>query len=286
MKISLQGIVSGLGQQHQGLELAPDVLRKHGIVDILSKNSEVLDLGNIHPNNDAWKLIDHVSESSLQALDSCRLLITIGGDHSISMGTIDASLKMYPRAKVLWIDAHGDINTPQTSISGNLHGMPLAGLLGLFPIEKRRGPKLLPENLFIVGVRDLDLPEINFLKDLKIQHYSSEDVNKDPILILKKIYAWINDGSGEPVHLSFDIDSLDPRTAPATGTRVPNGLSLEFVKSLVKQVAESGFLISVDLVEFNPSLAVNPQELALTIESVMSVISTASASFHKNFKLM
>lgn len=283
-KLSLLGVASGLGQKHHGLEDAPRVLREHGLESLLSQYFEVKDLGNIPSGGDQWKLIDHVYESSLKALLNFQLLLTIGGDHSLSMGTVQASLKKYPKTKVLWIDAHGDINTPVTSLTGNLHGMPLAGLLNLFSMNKEKCIKLQPERLCLVGVRDLDPAEKTVLEELEIKNYSSEEVNLLPIAVLKKVHNWINDGSHDAVHLSLDVDSLDPSFAPATGTRVNKGLSLEFVNELVKIAANSGLLVSFDIVEMNPSMALSIGELETTIGSIMSIISTFSLSFKEREK--
>jgi arginase len=274
-KISLLGICSGLGQKQTGLENSADVLRQHGLVEILSRNAtEIIDLDNLKPEDNedrsGWDLIKRIRETANQSLKNGNLLFTMGGDHSISIGTVQATLQTYPNARVIWVDAHGDMNTPQTSLTGNLHGMPLAALLGLFktPIS---GPILSAEKLLIVGVRDLDTAEQMFFEDLNINFISAKEILLSPILALQKMDSWLKTDADCPIHLSFDVDALDPSVAPATGLRVPLGLSVEFAKKLVNKISMTEKIVSIDLVEFNPLLAENPTELNQTIESVKSI---------------
>ena len=150
--ISLIGVCSGLGQSKPGLELAPDVLRKSGLLtELQTSDLMILDHGDIHPSgtseDHAWDLIARLHEKSLAVLKRGDRLFTFGGDHSVAIATVGASLEAYPDLRVVWVDAHGDMNTPFASPSGNLHGMPLAALLGLFKADLPTA-RLKPENLF------------------------------------------------------------------------------------------------------------------------------------------
>ena len=274
--VSFLGVCSGVGQTLPGLEQAPRFLRESGFKeDLTNRSINVLDLGDIHPNmnsiNNAWELIEKVRKKAFETLQNKQTLLTIGGDHSLAIGTIQATLMNYSNAKIIWVDAHGDINTPETSLTGNLHGMPLAALLGLFknPIA---GPKLLSENLLMIGVRDLDNAELNFLKELKIVVITAEEIRKDYKKTLAQVVNWLAKNSDAPIHLSFDLDSIDPSYAPATGLHVPGGLTLDYATKLIHQIAQTKKIVSLDLVEFNPLSVKNNNDLDLTISTIKTIL--------------
>ncbi len=277
-QISLLSICSGLGQKQKGVELGPQILMANGFGDILRKDAQLNHLAELTPeqNEDTtgWNLMNRIRVKASEALQSKNLLFSIGGDHSISIGTVQATLKNYPTARVIWIDAHGDMNTPQTSTTGNLHGMPLAALLGLFktPIG---GPLLSSKKLLLVGVRDLDPAEKIFFEELSIEFISAEEALSDPNRALKKMSSWLKQDPESPIHLSFDVDALDPSVAPATGLRVPLGLSVEFAKRLLNLISLTQKVVSVDLVELNPLKVETQQDLAQTIQSLKSIFSAA-----------
>ena len=281
--ISIIGVASGLGQKLLGLESAPQILRQHGLVEALSeKIKNISDLGDIHPSIEPhpksdsifWDLVYRTRNIATEVLSKNELLLTLGGDHSIAIATVQASLNTNPNTRVVWVDAHGDINTPATSLTGHLHGMPLAALLGLFktPLEFK---KLQPQNLLLVGVRDLDPAEIHFLEDLNIEVITSKQCNQHPEQTLAQINLWFTKSKDSPIHLSFDIDALDPEFAPATGLRVNNGLSMDFSKNMMKQISLTQKLTAIDFVEFNPLQAKSNVELLQTIESAKEIIAHA-----------
>ena len=175
--------------------------------------------------------------------------IVIGGDHSLSIGSVSNTLKQYPGAKMIWIDAHADINTWQSSPSCNMHGMPVAGVLGLLD----ESPPLCSFNdILYLGLRDLDPFEKDFLCESQIKCLSSEDIIQD----MKSSMTQINEFLSEkpPVHLSIDIDVLDPYYTPGTGTPVKKGLTPYMLHRLIDTVISSGNVVCVDLVEYNPEL--------------------------------
>ena len=183
------------------------------------------------------------------------LALTIGGDHSLAMGTISGSLSVYPNIGVLWVDAHADINTPETTTTGNLHGMPLSFLMGLASNDKFNewlpSTKLHPSRLVYIGLRDVDPGEKELLKQFNIRAYSMHEVDKygiGKIMDLALDYL----GRDSPIHLSFDVDALDPSVCPSTGTPVRGGLTFREGHYINEVLAESGCLVAVDIMEVNP----------------------------------
>lgn len=275
-QVTVLGICSGLGQKSAGLELGPKAMRDHGLIELLrSLGARVTDAGDIHPQlgleSAVWRLLRQVRDSAAKILSDEQLLLTLGGDHSIGIATVQASLTVHPNTRVLWVDAHGDINTPKTSPTGNLHGMPLAALLGLFE-HSLNGPILLPENLMLVAVRDLDPAEKEVLKELKIDVVFANEIVRQPQLSLRRIQDWLSQSAEKPLHVSFDIDALDPFYAPATGLHVPGGISLNFAQELARTMAKINSLVAVDIVEVNPLLASTPEALSSTVNCALEII--------------
>ncbi|KAL6721036.1 Arginase, catabolizes arginine to ornithine and urea [Lecanora helva] len=212
------------------------------------------------------------------------LVLTLGGDHSIAIGTIagtsDAIKQRLGREiAVIWVDAHADINTPETSGSGNIHGMPVAFLTGLAQESQQDifgwlgpSPKLSLKKLVYIGLRDVDRGEKQILRDNNIKAFSMHDIDKYGIgRVMEMALAHI--GADTPVHLSFDVDALDPQWAPSTGTPVRGGLTLREGDFIAECVHETGQLVAMDLVEVNPSLeAVGAQE---TIRAGCSLVRCA-----------
>ncbi|KAL8369563.1 hypothetical protein RB595_000071 [Gaeumannomyces hyphopodioides] len=197
-----------------------------------------------------------------------RMVLTLGGDHSIAIGTIAGVAKGVRErfggrreVAVIWVDAHADINTPETSGSGNIHGMPVSFLTGLTTEDKEEyfgwlGPehRLSLSKLVYIGLRDVDAGEKKILRDNKIKAFSMFDIDRYGIgRVMEMALAHI--GSDTPIHLSFDVDALDPMWAPSTGTPVRGGLTLREGDFICESVHETGQLVAVDLVEVNPSLA-------------------------------
>jgi arginase len=186
------------------------------------------------------------------------LLLTLGGDHSIATGSISAILRAHPETYVIWVDAHADINTPETTGSGNLHGMPVAFLAKLAgDVEGfewlREIPALRLDRIFYVGLRDVDEGEKELLKKHGIKHFWSREVSDKGIAaVTTEVLEAVK---GLPIHISFDIDALDPVHAPATGTPVHDGITLDDGIYLCQKLADTGRVVSMDLVEVNPLLS-------------------------------
>ncbi|KAH8099560.1 Ureohydrolase [Cristinia sonorae] len=188
-----------------------------------------------------------------------QLPLTLGGDHSLAMGTISGTLSQYPNACVVWIDAHADINTASTTESGNIHGMPVSFLLGLdatIPEFAWVKPKLTTDRIVYIGLRDVDAGEKRILRENGIKAFSMHEVDKYGIgKVVEMALDHVNPKRDLPIHLSFDVDALDPTVAPSTGTPVRGGLTFREGHYICEAIYETGCLVALDLMEVNPSLA-------------------------------
>lgn len=220
---------------------------------------------------DACQLI---YEQARQAVEDDAIPIFLGGDHSISIGTIGGVTHHSP-VGVIWIDAHGDFNIPETSPSGNIHGMPVAVLTGK-GLPKlvnlgRKGAKIKQQDFVIMGVRDLDIEERLLLKDSGITVFTMRDIDDQGISAvvrqaLKKL------SSLPQLHVSLDMDSLDPKEAPGVGTPVPGGLTYREAHLLMEILADDGRVRSADIVEINPILDRQNHTAKLAVELVTSLL--------------
>lgn len=195
-------------------------------------------------------------------LDEGDLPLVIGGDHSIAMGTV-AGVASHLRAKqqdlgLIWFDAHGDMNTPQSSPSGNLHGMPLAHLLGRGDAElagiEGFAPKVKPENVALIGIRDIDRGEREIIREAGIHTYTMRDIDeKGMARVSREALEVVTDGTAG-FHLSFDVDGCDPSVIPGSGTLVPGGVNFREAHLLLEYCADSRKMLSMEVVELNPVL--------------------------------
>jgi len=193
------------------------------------------------------------------------LPVTLGGDHSLAMGTISGSLSSFPDAGVIWVDAHADLNTIESTDSGNLHGMPVSFLLGIngpsspvLPIFSWLRPMLKTSAIVYIGLRDVDDGEKRLLKEHGIKAFSMHEVDKHGIgKVVEMALDHLNGGGkrDRPIHLTFDVDALDPTVAPSTGTPVRGGLTFREGHYICEAIYETGSLVALDLMEVNPSLA-------------------------------
>ncbi|ORY29673.1 hypothetical protein BCR39DRAFT_531605 [Naematelia encephala] len=187
------------------------------------------------------------------------LPLTLGGDHSLAMGTVVGTKSKYPDACLIWVDAHADINTPLTTDSGNLHGTPVSFLMGLEGTDvepfKWIKPCLKPSDIVYIGLRDIDAPEKTILRQTGIKAFSMHDVDAHGIgKVMQMALDLVNPNRDRPTHLSFDVDALDPTVAPSTGTPVRGGLTFREGHYITEAVAETGCLVALDIMEVNPSL--------------------------------
>ena len=274
-KVAILGIPMDLGQGRRGVDMGPSAIRYgrleehleslghevHDLGDIVVPTAEELEIESSHPGGgmgylEAIRAACEATVDRLSALDDQVFPIVLGGDHSIAMGSVTGCARRQ-RCGLVWVDAHGDFNTPDTSPSGNIHGMPLAALCG-FGDERLvdlawPGAKLRPEDVVLIGVRDLDGEERRLMREAGVTVYTMTEIDH---LGLARIAAETMDRlSGLPrLHVSFDADVLDPEIAPAVGTPVPGGLTYREAHLLMELFADAGQATSLDIVEVNPIL--------------------------------
>ncbi|RJP76663.1 MAG: arginase [Desulfobacteraceae bacterium] len=264
--IRIIGAPVDLGQSHRGVDMGPSAIRYAGLLSRLRElGYNVTDEGNIQvrvrdslSEDSLLKEITTACETAYQLArraieDNCKPIF-LGGDHSISIGTI-GGVSHSDAVGVIWIDAHGDFNTPQTSTSGNIHGMSLSVLSGNGLPELvnigRKGPKIKPGNVVLIGVRSLDPKERENLKKSGIVVYTMRDIDEEGMnVIARKALMRLNRLSR--IHVSLDIDSLDPIAVPGVGTPVSGGLTYREAHLLMEVIADSGLVCSMDIVEINP----------------------------------
>ncbi|KAK7038091.1 arginase [Favolaschia claudopus] len=228
------------------------------------------------------RLVSRVTQAVAEAVGGHakkgELPVTLGGDHSLAMGTISGTLDAHPEACVIWIDAHADINTAESTDSGNIHGMPVSFLLGLgskIPEFSWVKPALKPERIVYIGLRDVDAGEKRILKENNIKAFSMHEVDKYGIgKVVEMALDHVNPDRKLPIHLSFDVDALDPSVAPSTGTPVRGGLTFREGHYICEAIWETGLLVALDLMEVNPSLA-DPESVKQTVTVGCSLVRSA-----------
>ena len=270
-KIQIIGVPIDLGQSHRGVDLGPGALRYAGLAARLEKlGYEVHDSGNLpvpvresvaDEREDRYlpsiiKVCQAACEAGQQALQKERIPVFLGGDHSIAIGTVAGVASSEP-VGVIWIDAHGDFHTEESSPSKNIHGMPLAILLGHgYPeLVAIGGPQatLQPQDVVMIGVRDLDSGERQRLRESGMTVYTMRDIDERGMGAIAA-EALVKLRHKSRLHVSLDIDSLDPQASPGAGTLVPGGLTYREAQLLMEIIADSRRLGSLDIVEINPIL--------------------------------
>lgn len=277
-KATILGVPLDLGANRRGVDMGPSALRVTGLVDHLrAMGIDVADKGDIHvpipeehePGDPRMKYAREIREvcetlcaRSLAALEAGRVPIVLGGDHSLAMGSIAATAKFH-RARgakigLIWFDAHGDMNTPESTDSGNVHGMPLAHCLGmgdpgLAGIGGFIG-KVAVENCVLLGIRDLDEREKRLIQASRITVFTMKDLDRmGASAVMERAIAVASQGTAG-VHVSFDIDACDPSIAPGVGTPKRGGIDYREAHLCLELMADSGLLLALDMVEINPIL--------------------------------
>lgn len=270
--ISIIGVAIDLGAGTPGVSLGPSAIRYAGITEKLMKiGYNVKDEGDIlankplSPLTDGVKLrfLDEVTRVNTELCNKIskvmaegRFPLILGGDHSIAIGTIAGVVQHKKNIGVIWFDAHGDINTEMTSPSGNIHGMPVAVSLG-YGHERLTSiggihKKLQPEKLVYIGCRDLDEGERKVLKELGITVFTMHEIDRYGMTeVIERAIKIAGEGT-DGIHVSFDVDSLDPAYVQGTGTRVPGGLTYRESNLALEMIALSEKLVSAEFVEVNP----------------------------------
>lgn len=272
---SVLGVAFSGGQPKAGVEEGPIRLVEYGLVDQIKglgwkvDMPEPFDYTSLRPASDpnygtcknpgyVGAVTKRVYEDVKSIVEQGKLAITLGGDHSIGLGTVTGTLSVHKDACLIWVDAHADINTPQGTLSGNLHGCPVSWLIGIadkIPGFEWTKPLLTPDRLVYIGLRDVDDDEKKILKQNKIKAFSMHDVDKHGIgKVVEMALDHVNPKRDRPVHLSFDVDALDPSVAPSTGTPVRGGLTFREGHYICEAIAATECLVAVDVVEVNPAL--------------------------------
>jgi arginase len=218
-------------------------------------------------------------QSALESLEAGALPIVLGGDHSVAAGSVAASAAIARRARqsmgLIWVDAHGDMNTPASSTSGNVHGMPLAALLGQEPLELASigsMPSVLPEHTVLVGIRNLDQREKEQIRASGIHVFTMKDIDRDGIATVAERALALAARDTGGIHVSFDMDVCDPSIAPGVGTPVRGGFDYREAHLIMELVADSGQLVALDLVEVNPTLDIRNTTAEFGTELALSAL--------------
>jgi len=290
-KVSVLGAPLDLGTERRGVDMGPSALRYSGLDERLEGiGVKVEDLGNVEAEMPEIAPIELEKARFLPAiLATCSsiagrvrdiaqedgsLPLVLGGDHSIAMGTIAGLHAVYGQGGVLWIDAHGDLNRPETSPTGNVHGMPLAAALGACGFELEGfapAPWVDAERVALVGVRSLDPGEKELVRDLGLTVLTMADIDRRGIAGVMHDAMRTVDGPGY-VHVSLDVDVCDPEIAPGVGTPVRGGLSYREAHLAMELLAEWDRLTSLEVVEVNPILDHAGETGQLAVELVASAL--------------
>lgn len=273
--VAIVGCPFSGGQPRAGVDTGPIALVEAGLVDQLKGLGwDVLfdghhqfeaiaaesdpPIGKLKNPRFVSKVCEAVSKAVGGHVEKGQIPLTLGGDHSLAMGTISGTLNHHKDACVIWVDAHADINTAETTDSGNIHGMPVSFLMSLgskVPEFAWVNSTLDPSRLVYIGLRDVDAGEKKILRENGIKAFSMHEVDKYGIgKVVEMALDAVNPNRDRPIHLSFDVDALDPSVAPSTGTPVRGGLTFREGHYICEAVYETGLLCALDIMEVNPTL--------------------------------
>ena len=292
LPVSIIGAPLDLGQGRRGVDMGPSAIRYAGLEDRLRAiGCDVSDLGNVvAPEPEALAVIDDRARYLPEILAACAALaalveqearagnapLVLGGDHSVAIGTLAGLAAAAGRpGGALWIDAHGDLNTPETSPTGNVHGMPLAAALGIagdrFADPGLVLPALDPRRVALVGARSLDPAEQSYLRDAGVRVLTMSEI--DRVGIEHALHEALDRVAGPGfVHVSFDLDVIDPEVAPGVGTPVRGGLTYREAHLACELIAESGIAGSFEVVEANPILDRENTTALTAVELIASAL--------------
>lgn len=291
--ISVIGMPMDLGQLRRGVDMGPSAIRYAGLIEkISSLQYNIIDLGDIviprppesiavesgtlRNLNEVVEANERLAQLVNEEKKKGHFPLVLGGDHSIAMGTVAGLSPHFENLGVIWYDAHGDMNTEETSPSGNIHGMPLAASLGLGH-EKltsifQRQPKVKPDNIVLIGIRSLDEGEKQLIRDLNIKIYTMHEIDRLGMpQVMKETITYLQNRT-DGVHLSFDLDGIDPSEAPGVGTPVNGGATYRESHLAMEMLAESQMITSAEFVEVNPMLDDKSKTAQLTVALIGSLL--------------
>lgn len=291
MEIGIVGAPVDLGADRRGVDMGPSAIRYANLESRLRDlGHDVRDYGNVpapvpetHGTGSSHlkylRPIVRMAEQVADVVDRCvreeRFPLTLGGDHCVSLGSVAGSTKRR-RLRLLWLDAHGDFNTTETSPSGNIHGMVLAALAGYGDNRLTglggRDPKVEPADIALIGVRELDAGERELLRSSGAQVYTMHDIDRLGLPTVMGMAIEGGDPSVDGIHLSLDLDVVDPLQAPGVGTPVLGGLGYRETHLAMEMIHATGRLRSMDVVEVNPVLDSHNETARLAVEFVLSAL--------------
>lgn len=288
--IRITGVPMDLGQTRRGVDMGPSAIRYAGLQARLERlGCKVFDSGNVQvpvseeAHDDGPELANAFNAATIarvcrdtyaaamRGFEAGETVITLGGDHSVSLGSVAAALDRPLRTGLIWVDAHGDFNTPSTTPSGNVHGMVVAALMGRCPPPLQIGStRLEPEHTAMIGIRDLDAEERRALSDSGIFVHTMRDVDEQGMANV--VQDALRQFRGvDAIHVSLDMDSLDPSAAPGVGTPVPGGLTYREAHLIMELLADHGKVRSLDIVEVNPILDSGNRTAEVAVELAASL---------------
>jgi arginase len=291
--VALIGVPTDIGAGHRGASMGPEALRVAGIESALrARGLDVEDRGNLSGPVNPWLPPDHgyrhlpevvawnraTMEAVYGALADGRLPILLGGDHCLATGSITAVARFCRergrRLRVLWLDAHADFNTSEITPSGNIHGMPVACLCGIGPAELTTlggsAPAITPEQIRQIGIRSVDAGERRLVHDVGLEIYDMRYIDEIGMRrVMLEALAELDDDTH--LHVSFDVDFLDPEIAPGVGTTVPGGPNYREAQLCMEMIADTGRLASLDIVELNPAFDEHNKTAMLAVDLVESL---------------
>jgi arginase len=291
--VDIIGVPIDYGAGRHGVRLGPDAVREAGLTENLEKlGLKVHDRGNVAvpessetapggPNRPRHAMavrtaVEHTAHAVEQSARGGRFPLVIGGDHSMAIGVLFGLARAYGPQGVIWIDAHADLNTPATSPTGNIHGMSVAAALGeapeLFPPGRFPVPSVDVSRCVFVGLRDLDPGERRSLRERGFTSFTMSDIDRQGMGDVIEQAITIASRGPKSVHVSLDIDSLDPSLAPGTGTPVPGGLTYREAHLAMEMIALSGCANSLEVAEVNPVLDEHNRTAAIAVELICSAL--------------
>ena len=294
--IAILGVPQDYGAGRRGVDMGPSAIRVANLnARLTALGHELIDLGNLTVEQpEQTRRSDGKVHHLPQIADNCLRLaklveraaarpsvpLVLGGDHSIAAGSVAGMAKHLRKAKaklgLVWIDAHGDFNTPESSPSGNVHGMPLAAIagLGVRDLTHLRGfsPMVAPENIVLVGIRDIDAGEARNIRQCGVQAFTMREIDERGMrAVMAEALQTARRGTGG-FHLSLDMDALDPEYAPGVGTAVAGGLSYREAHLAMEMIHDARAMVSMDVVEVNPVLDIANKTAALAVELILSAM--------------
>jgi arginase len=297
-KIRILGVPLDLGQSRRGVDMGPSAVRVAGLEARLEELGHIVeDAGNVavafpeqkkagDPHAKYLKEIASTctkhAEMVVKTLEAGKFPLTLGGDHSVAAGTVAGVAEFFRQQRriqenkigLIWIDAHADINTPETSPSGNVHGMPLAAIMGLGPADLSNiydfSPKVHPENCVLVGVRDIDAREKENIKQTGIEVYTMRDIDERGMRTVIEEALRIAGRGTAGYHVSLDMDWIDPEDAPGVGTPVRGGASYREAHLAMEIISDHGRMVSFEIVEVNPVIDEHNRTADLAVELTLS----------------